>query len=132
MCAFHRRLGICSWIVPYCLSIFIDASLSSLRRASDGHFCWEVFHPRFDPAALGGGGQRQSGGGEAAPRGESLGDCERQRWPGASTGRCDGPLMAFAYLFYHIILHYNTLHIYLSLYGDLLYIYFMFVHKNAS
>ena len=96
--------------VPYCLSIFIDVSLSSLRRASDGHFCWEVVRPRFDPAALG-GGQRQSGGGEAAPRGESLGECEKQQRPGASTRGCDGFLMVFALLSFHILLHYNTLHV---------------------
>ena len=48
--------------------------------------------PRQNPAALG-GGERPRGGGEAAPRGESLGDCERQVRPGASTAGCDGCLL---------------------------------------
>ena len=88
----------------HCLPIFIDASLFLLCFASEGHYFWgEVACPRSHPAALG-GGERPSGGGEAAPRGGSLGDCERQQWPGASTGRCDGLLMAFGYLSHYFLL----------------------------
>ena len=75
-----------------CSVVFIDASLFSLCLASERHFCGEVACPRSHPAACG-GEQRPSGGGEAAPRGESLGDCERQVRPGASTAGCDGCLL---------------------------------------
>ena len=102
MCAFYRRLKDVHGLF-HCLSIFIDASLFSLCFASEGHFWGEVARPRLDPATFG-SVPRPRGGGEAAPPGESLGDCERQQWPGGLTGGCDGPLMAFAYLSYHIAL----------------------------
>ena len=63
----------------------LPVSLGSRREAA---------RPRSCPAASC-GAQRPRGGGETAPRGESLGVCERQRWPGASTAGCDGPLSGF-------------------------------------
>ena len=73
-------------------------------------FLGAVARPRSHPAALG-GDHWPCGGGEAAPRGESLRDCERQPRLGASTARCDGLLMAFAFLSDSIVL------LYLLLYG---------------
>ena len=83
-------------------SAFVNFSQSSLsffaslciRRT----FLGAVARPRSHPAALG-GGQRLREGGEAAPRGESLRDCERQRRPGALVGRWDGFLLTVWRLF---------------------------------
>ena len=89
-----------SWIVPF-FTCFVVFALLCIRRT----FLGAVARPRQHPAALG-GGQRPSGDGEAAPRGEGLGDCERRRRPGASAGRCDGLSMVFAFLSDSIVLLY--------------------------
>ena len=89
-----------SWSVP-CFTCFVVFALLCIRRTFRG----AVARLRSHPAALG-GEQRPSGGGEAARRGEGLGDCERQRRPGASAGRCDALLMVFAFLSDSIVLLY--------------------------
>ena len=81
-----------SWIFHHLFTIFGVFASICIRRT----FLGAVARPRQHPAALC-GQQRPGGGGEAARRGESFRDCERQEWPGASTGRCGGFLMAFAY-----------------------------------
>ena len=87
-----------SWIVAF-FTCFVVFALLCIRRT----FLGAVARPRWDPAALG-GGWRPSGGGEPSPRGESLRHCERRQRPGASTGRCDGLLMVFAFLSDSIVL----------------------------
>ena len=89
-----------SWIVPF-FTCFVVFALLCIRRT----FLGAVSRPRSHPAALG-GVLRPSGGGEAAPRGESLPHCERRPRPGASAGRCDGLLMFFAFLSDSIVLLY--------------------------
>ena len=102
----------CAWIVPF-FTCFVVFALLCVRRTCLG----AVACPRSHPATLC-GVQGPGGGGEAARRGESLGDCERQQWPGASTERCDGSLMAFAYLSCYCIL--------LTVYIYIIYIYITF------
>ena len=89
-----------SWIVPF-FTCFVVFALLCIRRTFPG----AVSRPRSHPAALG-GVLRPSGGGEAAPRGESLPHCERRPRPGTSAGRCDGLLMFFAFLSDSIVLLY--------------------------
>ena len=93
MCSFSDIFGIHKLFT--CFVVF--ASLC-IRRT----FLGTVARPRSHPAAFRG----ERGGGEAAPQGESLRDCERQPRPGASTGRCDGLLMVFAFLSDSIVLLY--------------------------
>ena len=97
-----------SWIFHNLFTCFVVFGLLCIRRT----FLGAVARPRSDPAALC-GGQRPRGGGAAARRGENLRHCDKQLWPGASTGRCDGFLMVFAYLSYHIKLYYLHLYIYI-------------------
>ena len=105
-----------SWIFHNLFTIFGVFTLLCIRRT----FLGAVARPRQHPAAFR-GDQRPSRGGEAARRGESFGDCEKQVWPGASTGRCDGFLMAFAYctyliISYHIISNYTIYLLYIFIY----------------
>ena len=89
MCSFSDIFG-----VHKLFTIFgVFASLC-IRRT----FLGAVARPRSHPAALC-GVLGPSGGSEAARRGESFRDCERQRRPGASAGRWDGFLLTVWRLF---------------------------------
>ena len=90
-----------SWIFHSLFTIFGVFTLLCIRRT----FLGAVARPRCYPAAFC-GDQRPGGGGEAARRGESFRDCERQQRPGASAGRCDGLLTFFAFLSDSIVLLY--------------------------
>ena len=104
-----------SWIFHNLFTIFGVFALLCIRRT----FLGAVAGPRQHPAAFVGVRWPREGG-EAARRGESFRHCERQRRPGASAGRCDGLLMAFAFLFYHIILLHLLLHLLLC--GGILFV----------
>ena len=89
-----------SWIVPF-FTCFVVFALLCIRRT----FLGAVSRPRSHPVLFGGAAWPR-GGGEPSPRGESLRHCERRQRPGASAGRCDGLLMAFAFLSDSIVLLY--------------------------
>ena len=95
-----------SWIFHNLFTIFGVFALLCIRRT----FLGAVAGPRQHPAAFVGVRWPREGG-EAARRGESFRHCERQRRPGASAGRCDGLLMAFAFLSDSIVIYCITIYL---------------------